>query len=76
MAVTAKQTSSTLRMVFSDGIDPISGKEIYKTKSFSNTKIAATTEQLFAVAVSLAPLQQRSLFKIERNDNSELRDEA
>ncbi|MFZ3577479.1 DUF1659 domain-containing protein [Virgibacillus sp. DJP39] len=70
MAATANMVNSTLRLVFDDGIDPISGTQSFKTKSFSNVKTEATADQLYAISVSLAPLQQRSLFKIERNDSS------
>ncbi|ASN04210.1 DUF1659 domain-containing protein [Virgibacillus necropolis] len=70
---TANMTNSTLRLVFNEGVDAISGKEVFKTKSFSNVKTVATADQLYAISILLEPLQQRSLFKIERNDSSELR---
>ncbi|WP_430790386.1 DUF1659 domain-containing protein [Virgibacillus flavescens] len=65
--------NSTLRLVFNDGVDGITGKEIFKSKSFNNVKLAATADQLYAISIALEPLQQRVLFKIERNDSSELR---
>ncbi|ASN04147.1 DUF1659 domain-containing protein [Virgibacillus necropolis] len=70
---TANMVNSTLRLIFSEGVDAISGKEVFKTKSFSNVKTAATADQLYAISILLEPLQQRLLFKIERNDSSELR---
>ncbi|WP_404455607.1 DUF1659 domain-containing protein [Virgibacillus necropolis] len=69
---TSNMIDSTLRLVFNDGIDAISGKELYKSKSFNNVKTEATPDQLYAISISLEPLQQRTLYKVERNDSSEL----
>ena len=73
MAATATMVDSRLSLIFSDGVDGITGKELFKTKSFNNVKVTATADQLYAVSTSLAPLQERSLFKVERDDSSELR---
>lgn len=74
MAV-ADLTSSQLRLVFYEGDDPISGKPIYKAKSFNNVKTDATADQLYAIAEAFAGLQQLTLFNIERNDSSDIRNE-
>ncbi|WP_099159553.1 DUF1659 domain-containing protein [Virgibacillus ndiopensis] len=71
MAV-AEIFKSTLQLVFDDGIDPTSGKQIFKTKSFNNVKTEATADQLYAIAQAMAPLQERSLYNIEREDSSEI----
>ncbi|MGY0693870.1 DUF1659 domain-containing protein [Virgibacillus sp. FSP13] len=73
MAVAEKYDSS-LRLVLDDGADVLTGKPIYKTKSFNNVKTAATADQLYAIAHAIAPLQERPLYNIERRDSSEIRD--
>lgn len=73
MAATSNMVDSRLRLIFNDGIDGITGKELFKTKSFNNVKTAATADQLYAISIALEPLQQLTLFKVERNDSSELR---
>ncbi|GGA64924.1 DUF1659 domain-containing protein [Ornithinibacillus halotolerans] len=74
MAV-ADMTSSTLRLVFHNGTDPLSGKPVYKGKSFNNVKTEATADQLYEIATAFAGLQQLPLFNIERRDNSDIRDD-
>lgn len=72
MAVEAP-IKSTLQLVFDDGADLVTGKPIYKQKSFNNVKVAATADQLYAIAQAVAGLQQRPLYNIEREDSSEIR---
>ncbi|WP_330949218.1 DUF1659 domain-containing protein [Virgibacillus sp. MG-45] len=72
MAV-ADMTNSQLRLVLYDGDDAITGKPIYKAKSFNNVNFAATANQLYAVATAIAGLQQRPLYRIERKDSSDIR---
>ncbi|MGY0694775.1 DUF1659 domain-containing protein [Virgibacillus sp. FSP13] len=72
MAV-AETYQSTLRLVLDDGADVLTGKPIYKTKSFNNVKTSATADQLFTIAQAFAGLQERPLYNIERRDNSEIR---
>ncbi|WP_106494690.1 DUF1659 domain-containing protein [Lentibacillus sp. Marseille-P4043] len=72
MAV-AETYQSTLRLVLDDGADVLTGKPIYKTKSFNNVKTSATADQLFAIAEAVAGLQERPLYNIERRDSSEIR---
>ncbi|WP_163539777.1 DUF1659 domain-containing protein [Gracilibacillus sp. YIM 98692] len=67
MAVT-ERINSRLQLVFENGTDPVSGDQIYKTKSFNNVKMDATADQLFAITEALAPLQQLTLYSIERDD--------
>lgn len=71
MAV-SQMTDSQLRLVLDDGIDAISGKQLFKAKSFNNVKTAATADQLYAIASAVSPLQQRPLTTIERKDNSDI----
>ncbi|MGP4106032.1 DUF1659 domain-containing protein [Virgibacillus sp. L01] len=72
MAV-AQMMNSRMSLVLDDGIDAISGKQLLKTKSFNNVKIAATADQLYSIANAVVVLQQRPLLSIERKDSSELR---
>ncbi|MGP4106021.1 DUF1659 domain-containing protein [Virgibacillus sp. L01] len=72
MAV-AQMMNSRMSLVLDDGIDEISGKQLFKTKSFNNVKIAATADQLYSIANAVVVLQQRPLLSIERKDSSELR---
>ncbi|GAA0604736.1 hypothetical protein GCM10009001_22450 [Virgibacillus siamensis] len=71
MAV-AQMVASRLSLILDDGLDPESGKQLFKSKSFNNVKTEATADQLFAIADAVAPLQQRPLVNIERKDNSEI----
>ncbi|RYG72167.1 DUF1659 domain-containing protein [Lentibacillus lipolyticus] len=71
MAV-AQMMDSRLRLILDDGIDAASGKQLFKTKGFSNVKIEATADQLFAIATAVAGLQERTLLDIERNDSSNI----
>lgn len=72
---TAEQVSSQLRLVFFDGEDLLTGKPVYKSKSFNNVKTTATAVALYAVANALTGLQERPLYLIERRDNSEISQE-
>lgn len=60
-----------LRMTFETGMDE-KGKPIYKAKTLNNIKKEATTDQLFQVAQALSVLSNDSLFKIERNDTTDI----
>ncbi|MFB4167233.1 DUF1659 domain-containing protein [Virgibacillus sp. JSM 102003] len=72
MAV-AQMMKSRMSLVLDDGIDELSGKQLFKTKSFNNVKITATADQLYSIANAVVVLQQRPLLSIERKDSSELR---
>ncbi|WP_138420567.1 DUF1659 domain-containing protein [Aquibacillus sediminis] len=74
MAVATK-TSSRLELEFEDGLDVESGNVILKRKSFNNVKMAATTDELFAVTKALVPLQQRELYSIKRDDTELITEE-
>ncbi|PWA09028.1 hypothetical protein DCC39_13755 [Pueribacillus theae] len=63
--------STQLRLIFETGIDRF-GNPVYRNKSFNNVKPDATPDALYAIATALVPLQEHSLFEIERNDSSTL----
>ncbi|TMN21765.1 DUF1659 domain-containing protein [Lentibacillus cibarius] len=71
MAV-AQLVDSRMRLILDDGVDEVSGKQLYKTKGFNNVKTDATADQLYAIANAVAPLQQRPLLEVERNDSSNI----
>ncbi|OES46631.1 DUF1659 domain-containing protein [Domibacillus iocasae] len=64
---------SSLRLVFDHGVDE-KGKQIFKTKSYSNVKSAATPDQFSAAAAAIATLSSIPLASIERNDTSTIND--
>ena len=68
---TSSLMNTQLRMVLETGVD-VNGKSLFRSKNFNNMKPSATPDALFAVALALAPLQQHSLFAVERNDSSDL----
>ncbi|MDP4549542.1 DUF1659 domain-containing protein [Alkalihalobacillus macyae] len=68
---TSSLLNTQLRMVLETGVDG-NGKSLFRSKNFNNMKPSATPDALFAVALALAPLQQHSLFAVERNDSSDL----
>lgn len=65
-------TKSQLRLTFVTGNDPETGNPIFSYKSFNNVKTDADASQLLNVANALSSLQTFSLYKIERNDSSEI----
>lgn len=71
----AQLSASRLRLVYYVGDDPTSGKPLYVNKNFNQVKTDATPEQLFAVAVAVAELNEHPLYKVERFDTSEIFDE-
>jgi hypothetical protein len=62
---------SKLRIVFEAGVDG-EGHPIFRSKSFSNVKKEATTDQLFQAALAISTLCNDTLNKVERNDSTEL----
>ncbi|GAA0494273.1 hypothetical protein GCM10008986_21040 [Salinibacillus aidingensis] len=70
MAV-SQMIRSQLQLVFESGPDS-DGEITYKNKNFNNVKTEATADQLMAVTNALVPLQERTLYSVERNDSSVL----
>lgn len=65
----ASIVQSSLRLTFFAGIDE-EGKEIYKTRTYSNLNVAANSDQVYDAAQALASLAKDPLHGIERNDRS------
>lgn len=74
MAV-AQKVNSRLKLILDDGDDMMTGEMMFKTKSFNNVKPEATGDQLYAIATAVAGLQERPLYTIERQDDSEITQE-
>ncbi|SET92941.1 Protein of unknown function [Salinibacillus kushneri] len=66
---TSQTVRSQLQLVFETGTDE-NGEITYKNKNFNNVKTGATPDQLMAVTNALVPLQERTLYSVERNDAS------
>jgi hypothetical protein len=60
-----------LRLVFEAGVDN-EGNPILKAKTFSNVKKDASVDQLYQVAHAISVLCNEMLYKVERNDSSEI----
>lgn len=67
MAVNSDKVSSQFQLVFQEGLDG-EGNAILRTKSFNNVKVESTADQLHSVAAALEPLQQYTIYAMERND--------
>lgn len=72
MAISINPQDSRLRITYSLGIDEGTGKEITKSKSYSNIKHDATDEAIFTVATALIGLQKYPALNIERLDEKEI----
>lgn len=70
--VTSDMERSQLRLVLEVGIDPVSGRSIQKTKSFSNIKTDSTDEGVYNVAQAFLSVQTSTAASIARNDLSHL----
>lgn len=68
----AQVVGSRMTLILDDGDDIFTGKTIYKSKSFNNVKPAATADQLYSIAVTVAGLQECPLYNIQRKDESEI----
>lgn len=63
--------SSTLRLSFEAGMDPL-GKAIIKRKNFTNISIGSADAVLFSTAQAIASLQNYPLLEVGRIDNAAL----
>ncbi|MBI0579855.1 DUF1659 domain-containing protein [Neobacillus cucumis] len=67
----ARLTSTKLRIVFETGVDG-EGNPILRSKTFSNVKKDATADQLYQAAQAIFVLCNDTLYRIEKNDSSDL----
>ena len=71
MPVNIMNQSSRVRLRFVEGVDG-EGKEKLSTKSYSNVRNPVTDEDLYAVAVDMAGLQEKPLKAVIRTDEKEI----
>lgn len=74
MAVIINPMDSKLKIKYQIGVDD-NGNSKYKTKTYSNIKTEAMDEDVFAVAQSLANLQQYMVEDFRRVDEKEIAEE-
>lgn len=71
MAVYPVPELSSVKIKFNKGTD-LSGDVVYKTKTLSSIKSTATDDDIGEIVSGLVDLQQHTLEKITRVDNTEL----
>jgi hypothetical protein len=71
MAVNVSLRYSKLKLTFSNGVDG-NGKELKKTKTYSNIKPTTTDEDVYAIADVLISLQQSTALQVGRLDEKEI----
>ena len=71
MAVTKIPQKTSLGIKIQTGLNA-AGNPVYKTLGFSNIKVAATDDNVYAVGLGLSSLQVFPAVGIMRTDNSNL----
>ena len=71
MAVESIMTKSALTLKYKEGVDAF-GKDINKTKKFSNVKVSAADQDIFDTSQAFAPLMKYPLVEVLRTDDSVL----
>lgn len=71
MALQNVHVTTALTIRYKDGIDS-TGKDIVKGKKFSNVKVTATDENIYATAMAISDLMQYSIDSILRTDDNAL----
>ena len=71
MAVTKIPQKTSLGIKIQTGLNA-AGNPVYKTLGFSNVKVAATDDNVYAVGLGLSSLQVFPAVGIMRTDNSNL----
>ncbi|ERI92290.1 hypothetical protein HMPREF1982_02547 [Clostridiales bacterium oral taxon 876 str. F0540] len=71
MAVVSTPVSSALSIKFKAGIDS-KGKDIIKSKKFSNVKVTAAPDKLLEIGTALGSLLKNEFVSVERTDDSVL----
>jgi hypothetical protein len=70
MAVKSTLIDSALTLKYKEGVDS-NGKDIIKTKKFSNIKVTATDENVYAIAAAFSPLMKYPVVQsLRTNDNA------
>lgn len=69
MAIENTLVSSALTINYKDGVDE-AGKDVIKSKKFSNIKVDAVTENLYSAANALSSLMKYPALEFVRSDNN------
>lgn len=67
----ANHVDTNIRLIYEAGIDQ-EGNPVFKRKSYNNVKTTSTADEIFQAAQAIASLCQLPLYKIERDDKSEI----
>ena len=71
MAIVTKNPSG-LKLRFDCGKDEITGKTKVKSRTYSNVRAAATSDEVFAVANAIISVQAHDILEVAKIDNSTL----
>lgn len=71
MAIVTVKEPSSLKIRFNHGSDT-NGKLVIRSKTFPNVKPDATSDALYAVAKSIASLQDHDIYEVIKLDNTSL----
>jgi hypothetical protein len=71
MAISSTIIASDLVLVMDNGVGA-SGQALTKTRKYGDVKITAVNDDIYAVALSLTSLQDKSLVAVQRKDTVEI----
>lgn len=69
MAVISSLANTSLAIKYKDGVDA-AGKDVIKTKKYSNVKVDAVDQDLYDTAAALSSLMKYPNGEILRNDDT------
>jgi hypothetical protein len=69
MAVQSTLLKSALTLKYKEGVD-VNGKDIIKSKKFSNVKVTAAAQNVFDVSASIASLMKYPTVETLRSDDN------
>lgn len=72
MSVIEGKNPTSLRMKFDLGLDELTSKTKVKSKTYSNIKPEATSQDIYDVAIKLKSLQEYEVLEICRIENTTL----
>jgi hypothetical protein len=71
MAVISTLAKSALSLKYKEGVDE-AGKDIIKTRKFSNIKVTAANQDMYDVSGALSPLMLYPVTEVIRTDDTVL----
>ena len=66
MAVIAIPVGNELRNIYDAGIDPVSGRQVYRSRSYNMVKPNATIEGIYEVGVIIGGLCEMGLDSVQK----------